>query len=169
MSYEWGKDSVRDAVALYAKLFYFMGKEMIDTFGEDGEQALRRATQKLGFSRGETLRERHKAQGLPINVRTLFEHYDLPKAKNHDAVRNRINLDEDSYVSETLDCHLQQIWEELGGEEGNYIGSIYCDEFHWAMWSAYDEDIVTEIPELLTKYDPCCRFEVHREQEARQE
>ena len=83
---------------------------MIDTFGEEGEQALRRATQKLGFSRGQTLRERHEKAGCPINVETLFKHYDLPAAKDHEAVRNRIQFDEDNYVSETFSCHLQQMW-----------------------------------------------------------
>ena len=162
MPYEWGKDSINDAIALLAKLYYCFGKEMIDTFGEEGEQALRRAVRKFGASRGETLRKRHEAAGLPVNVESLFTHYDLPSSKDHDTVRNRIQLDEDNRVSETLICHLQEIWDEMGGEEGNRIGAIYCDEFHPSMWAAYDEDIVTELPRLLTKGDPCCRFEVHR-------
>jgi len=150
MPYEWGRDPVSD------------------TFGEEGEQALRRATQKHGFSRGKTLHERHLAAGIPINVKNLFEHGDLPKGKGGGAGSNRIQLDEDNCVSEVIDCYLQQIWEELGGEEeGNRIGAIYCDEFHWAMYSTYDKDITTELPQLLTKHDPCCYFEVHRRESSK--
>jgi hypothetical protein len=119
MAYEWGKDPINDAIALIAKLYYCLGKEMIDTFGEEGEQALRRAVRKFGTSRGETLRKRHKADGLSIDVESLFTHYDLPSSKDHDTVRNRIQLDEDNRVSETMICHLQEIWDEMVGEEGN--------------------------------------------------
>ncbi len=84
-------------------------------------------------------------------------------------IRNRIQLDENNRVSETLLCYLQMAWEESGGDIGNKIGSIYCDEFHWSMWAAYDNDIVTELPRLLTKNDPFCRFEVHRHQKPKPE
>lgn len=162
MSFQWGKDPVNDAIAILAKLYYFMGKEMIDRFGQEGETALRQAVRNFGRSRGKTLRARHEAMELPINVESLFTHYDLPASKDHDEVRNKIQLDKDNRVSETLICHLQQIWDELGGEEGNRIGAIYCDEFHPYMWAAYQSSIQTELPKLLTKGDPCCRFEVHR-------
>ena len=29
MAYEWGKDPINDAIALIAKLYYCLGKEMI--------------------------------------------------------------------------------------------------------------------------------------------
>jgi hypothetical protein len=163
MTYEWGKDPVNDAVALLAKLYYFMGKEMLDSFGDEGEQALRRSVRNFGVSRGEALRDRHQEAGLPIDVRSLFENYDLPYGKDHYQVRKIIQFDEDHRVSETMICHLQEIWHELGGEEGKQIGAIYCDEFHQAMWGAYDNDITVDLPSLLSKNDPCCRFEVHRE------
>jgi len=162
MTFEWDKDPINDGIAIMAKLYYFLAKEMIDNFGDEGEQALRRAVRNFGKSRGETLRQRHNEKGLPINVESLFSDYDLPSSNDHDDVRNKIQLDEDNRVSETMICHLQQIWQELGGEEGNRIGAIYCDEFHPHMWAAYDAAIHTELPKLLTKNDPHCRFEVHR-------
>jgi len=163
MSYEWGKDPVNDAVALMAKLYFFMAKEMLDTFGDEGEQGLRRAIRNFGVSRGEALREQHENIGLPIDVESLFNNYDLPYGKDHYQVRNIIQFDQDNRVSETMICHLQEVWHELGGKEGKRIGSIYCDEFHQAMWGAYDQNITVDLPSLLSKDDPCCRFEVHRE------
>ena len=161
--YEWGKDPGNDHLRLYAKLYYFLAAEMVDTFGEEGEKALRRAVQKFGASRGEALRKRHEEMGMPIDVKSLFTVYDLPSGRDHDDIRKKIQLDEDNRVSETYFCHLQQVWEELGGEEkGNKIGAIYCDEFHWSMWAAYHPDIKTELPQILTKHNPCCHFEVHR-------
>ena len=162
MTYKWGEDPVTDAVALMAKLYYFFAKEMIESFGDDGEKALRRAIRNFGVSRGEALRDRHKEAGLSIDVESLFNNYDLPYGKNHYQVRNIIQFDEDNRVSETMVCHLQEIWHEEGGSEGKRIGAIYCDEFHQAMWGAYDNDIIVDLPSLLSKNDPCCRFEVHR-------
>ena len=63
---------------LWALMYCTFAKEMVESFGEEGEKALIRAIQAYGKARGERLRERHQKQGLPITLRSLFEHYDLP-------------------------------------------------------------------------------------------
>lgn len=151
---------------MMAKLYFHMARGMLDSFGDEGEAALRQAIRAFGRDRGATLRERHLAKGLPINVKSLFEHYDMSGTKSSRFRRTTFKLDEDTRQSETYVCHFQEVWNQLGGVEAlRSLGQIYCNEFHQAMWAAYDADIRVELPSLLTQGDACCRFEVHRHKE----
>jgi hypothetical protein len=155
-------DAIVQMMEHYGKLYFYLAREMLDTFGEDGERALRRAVRHFAQDRGATLQQRHKEAGIPINLKSLAEHYDMPGARTDSYRRTIVQLDADHRVSETYVCQLAQLWSCLGGEEGLHLGSIYCDEFHPTMWSAYDPGTETTLPQLLTKSDPFCRFEVHR-------
>jgi hypothetical protein len=144
---------------LYALMYYYLAKEFKE-LGTEGEKALRRGIRNYGKARGVRLRKRHEALGLPITMKTLFTNYDLPG----DTVgrRKQVKLTDDERESHTFVCNLEKTWVFEGGEEGDYLGSIYCDEFHQAMWGAYSYGTVVELPELLTKGDPHCHFVVYK-------
>ncbi len=153
---------------MLAKLYFHMAKEMLDSFGDEGEAALRRAVQAFGRDRGASLKKRHLAQELPINVRSLFEHYDAPGTNSSRFRRTTFKLNENTRQSETYVCQFWDVWNELGGVEAlRSLGQIYCNEFHPAMWGEYDPDIKVELPMLKTQGDAHCRFEVHRTPKSR--
>jgi hypothetical protein len=145
--------------SLYALMYYYLAKEFKE-LGAEGEKALRRGVRNYGKARGARLRKRHEALGLPITMKTLFTNYDLPG----DTVssRKQVKLTDDERESHTFVCNLEKTWVHEGGEEGDYLGSIYCDEFHQAMWGAYCSGTIVELPELLTKGDPHCHFVVYK-------
>ena len=72
------KNDIAEFGDLWALMYYTFAKEMIDSFGEEGKKALIRAIKAYGQARGQRLQKRHEEMGLPINLRTLFENYDLP-------------------------------------------------------------------------------------------
>lgn len=148
---------------MVAKMYYHLAHEMLSSFGPEGEEALRRAVRAFGRDRGATMRKKHIAAGIPINVRSIFEHYDMPGTSSSRFRRTTFRLDENTRQSETYVCLFKEVWEELGGEEAlRTLGQIYCNEFHQAMWGEYQDGIIVELPRLLTQGDPHCRFEVHR-------
>jgi len=140
---------------LWSLMYYVFAREMVDSFGDRGREALRRAIRSYGRARGARLRERHEGQGIPISLRSLFTHYDLPA--HPDTEKTRTVFSENELVSFTYVCPYQRVWRALGGED---LGLIYCEEFHHAMWRAYRPDLKVELPEILTKGDPHCRFVV---------
>ena len=140
---------------LWSLMYYVFAGEMADSFGEEGEEALRRAIRRYGRARGLRLRRRHEEQGLPINLRSLFEYYDLPGHPGTE--KERTVFEDDRLVSFTYVCPYERIWRSRDGTD---LGLIYCQEFHHAMWQAYRPDLKVEIPEILTKGDPHCRFVV---------
>jgi hypothetical protein len=156
-SKKFPEDGIQQFGELYSLLYICMAKEFEDSFGKEGEEALRRAIRNFGHQRGRRLRERHEAEGLPITVKTLFEHYDLPPDNRFR--RNPIELTDYIRYSETLVCPYTEIWSDHGL---SHLGVIYCMEFHQAMWEAYISDIIVELPKTLTKGNEKCRFEVYR-------
>lgn len=140
---------------LWALMYCTFAREMVDSFGEEGKKALIRAIQAYGKARGERLRERHLEQGLPVNLRSLFEHYDLPG--HPDTRKERTHFTDDKLVSYTYLCPYERLWRAHGC---NDVGLLYCQYFHHAFWQTYRPDIIVQIPEILTKDDPYCRFVV---------
>ncbi len=138
---------------LWALMYYTFAKEMVDSFSEEGEEALRRAIRSYGRARGQRLKRRHEKQGLPINLRSLFTHYDMPSHPGTE--KTRMIFEDDKLVSFTYVCPFEQIWR---AKDGNDFGLLYCQEFHHAMWQAYRSDLDVQIPEILTKDDPYCKF-----------
>jgi hypothetical protein len=144
---------------LFSKLYIYMAKEMKKTFGKGGEEAVRRALINFGHDRGRAIRRKHEEMGLPITVKSLFEYYDLPGDKRFR--RNPMKLTENVRHSQTLFCPYQELWREIAPDNPE-LWSLYCDTAHQAIFEAYLEDIVCELPLLLTKGNKYCQFEVYR-------
>jgi len=138
---------------LWALMYCTFAKEMVDSFGEEGKESLIRAVKSYGKARGERLRKRHEEQGLPINMRSLFENYDLPG--HPDTEKNREKFTDTFLESYTYVCPYERLWRE---RDCNALGLIYCQYFHHAFWQTYRPDINVQIPEILTKDDPHCLF-----------
>jgi hypothetical protein len=144
---------------MFAKLYIYMAREFTETFGKEGVEALKRAIINFGHDRGRTIREKHEEMGFPIDVKSLFEYYDLPGDKRFK--RNPIKLTEHVRHSQTLVCPYQELWRKIAPESPE-LWSLYCDTAHQAIFEAYLEDIICDLPLLLTKNDQYCQFEVYR-------
>jgi len=157
------KKELRDPIEvfgdMFSKLYIYMAKEFVEAFGKKGEEALKRALVGFGHDRGRELRRIHQNLGIPISVKSLFEYYDLPGDGRFK--RNPMGLTENIRFSQTLICPYQEIWRRVAPDLPD-LWPIYCDTVHQAIFEGYLEDIVCELPKLLTKGDPFCQFEVYR-------
>jgi hypothetical protein len=160
-------EDISAMMEILGHLYFHMASEMLK-LGPEGEEALRRAVRAFGRDRAIRLKKIHQEKGLPINLLSLFTHYDLPGTETSHFKRDVLQLDEDARISLVYDCHFCDIWEKLGGKAAlRTLGQIYCNEFHPAMWSTYDPDITVKLPQLLTMGDPYCRTEAHRNVKAK--
>ena len=140
---------------LWSLMYIVFAKEMVNSLGQEGKEALVRAVRAYGKARGERLRKRHEEQGLPITMRSLFEHYDLPGTPG--TKKERKVFEDNKLVSYTYQCPYEQVWR---ANDGTDLGLLYCENFHHAFWQTYRPDIDVQIPEILTKDDPHCLFVV---------
>jgi len=148
-------DAIAEFGDLWSLMYYVFAREMVDSFGEEGKRALVRAVRAYGRARGERLRRRHGEMGLPIGLRSLFEHYDLPTHPG--TVKERRVFEDDRLVSYTYSCPYEKFWR---AHDGTGLGLVYCENFHHAFWQTYRPDIDVQMPEILTKDDPHCLFVV---------
>lgn len=149
---------VMDLSDNYTLLYSFIGRELLDAFGKDGERVLREGTRRYGHDRGEHSRKRHIDLGVKINMKSLFSiGGDLPPDPRFRRDLQELNSEE--RVSHTLVCPMADIWKAYGERE---IGRIYCEEFHPACYNHYAYDYAhTNLAKTLTQEkDEYCAFNV---------
>ncbi len=162
MNKNYEEEDIITLMEMIARVYYYLASELLN-FGEEGELALRRAVRAYAKDRGERMKKIHLEKGYPLNVRSLYDYYDLPGTETSRFRRTQLQFDDHNQVSETYECEFCQIWNELGGEKAlRTLGQIYCNEFHPEMWGTYNPEISVKMPQLLTQGDPYCKFEVHQ-------
>ena len=145
---------------LWGLMYIIFAKEMVKSFGEEGKKALIRAVKSYGKTRGKRLRKRHLEMGLPINMRSLFEVYDLPGTSG--TRKERKVFTDNELVSYTYACPYEKVWRDNDAVD---LGLVYCENFHHAFWQTYRQDLDVQIPEILTKNDSDCLFLVKQPKE----
>ena len=156
--YTYEEQCVMDLSDNYTVLYSFLGRELLDAAGVEGERALREGTRRYGRDRGQCSRERHQALGVKINMQSLFSvGGDLPP--DHRFHRELQELNSQERVSHTLVCPMADIWKAYGERA---IGRIYCEEFHPACYNHYAYDCGhTNLAKTLTQEgDEYCAFNV---------
>ena len=156
--YTYEEQCVMDLSDNYTVLYSFLGRELLDAAGVEGERALREGTRRYGRDRGQCSRERHQALGVKINMQSLFSvGGDLPPDPRFHRELQELNPQE--RVSHTLVCPMADIWKAYGERA---IGRIYCEEFHPACYNHYAYDCGhTNLAKTLTQEgDEYCAFNV---------
>jgi len=124
---KFSQDEVREIVDKMARtlalLYHFMSSEVVNEFGDKGEEVVRRAIHKYGNRRGEKIREKVSALGLPLTVENLSKHYDLPLPMAW--VSEKICQEEICLEKKVTYCPFAEEWKNLGGEK---LGLIYCEQ-----------------------------------------
>lgn len=152
-------EAIMRLVDLWAKLYYFLGSKLLESYGVDGERALREAVREYGRHRGRLIRERHQAEGHPIDLESLFGRYDLPNDPRFR--RKKIELTPETRISQTLVCPYAEVWDDLAGGKSR-VAQLYCEEVHHALFSAYDPAVQTNLCHPLThEGTDHCMFSVY--------
>jgi hypothetical protein len=137
-------------VRTLAMLYHFMGAEVCEQFGTDGEAAIRRAVHKYGEARGRKIREDVCARGLPLTLENLSKFYDLPLPLAW--VSENVRVETNCVEQKVTYCPFAEEWKRLGGEK---LGLIYCEQdLH--MRKAYNEQLELQQFTNVLQGDPHC-------------
>ena len=154
---------------LWVSVFYYMTSQVIDDYGQAGENCIRQAVRNFGHERGIRRRQRSDALGLEPNLVNMFAMKDIlsdPRfAAQADPTKPKINVSEPEHNFMTCNnCPNSDMWAVLEGKQpGDYldIGCIYCEEVHHHLYGDYDPAIQMNLTDILTKGDECCNFRLH--------
>ena len=130
---------------LFAKLYYYMAKEMMDRLGpEEGKKAIEAAIDKFGRARVASMKEEAAERGLdPMGKATYDTVREMPGIG--------WSFSSDGSVTH---CPLNDIWQDFG-EEGRQLGAIYCEIDHVLLNSF---NVGLERNFVLTHGDDSCQF-----------
>lgn len=138
--------AVRNA-KLMAKLYYYMGKEMIDRLGKErGTEAIRAAVRAFGEDRVASMHEEAAERGI-TEIKTIPDYFQVRDMPSEGWV-NTMDPPTSTY------CPLHDIWNDFG-ELGNYIGSLYC-EVDFILFGGFGFELTRK--NCLTTGDDHCDF-----------
>ena len=137
-------------------------RPVLEKYPRVGEITIRQGLRAYGKFRGEHIREWHKELGLPINVYSLINWWDVSSARTSgcfDPEAERVFQPQYNtayrVVHPATHCPIFDVVRENDFE---HYGYMYCDEIHQAICQAYHPDGIVEIRECLMKNDPYCHF-----------
>ena len=130
---------------LFAKLYYYMAKEMMDRLGpEEGKKAVEAAIDKFGRARVASMKEEAAERGLDPMCKATY-----------DTVREMPGIGW-SFTPDggVAHCPLNDIWQDFG-EEGKELGAIYCEIDH-VLLNGFNVGLERNF--CLTHGDDYCQF-----------
>jgi hypothetical protein len=148
----------RRTTGLIAALQMYPAMELIDAFDASGEEAVRESAYAYGAERGAAHRQRHLAEGTPLNLKTFGE-----VIAERDPLEALFAIRGESYFSPGVShydctyCPLADIWAEQG-DEGLRLGYLFDMELHRGLLETYHPGAIVRWDALKTRGDAVCRF-----------
>ncbi len=132
---------------LFTKLYYYMGREMIERLGEEeGKKAVTESIRKFGEERVRSMKAEAAERGLDPDT---FETYNL--------VREMPGIGWEKTGDDVTYCPMNAIWQDYG-DEGRELGKIYCEIDH-ILLNAFGVEL--ERNKVLSHGDDCCEVIYH--------
>ena len=144
-------ESLQQFADFSARLYYFMARKMVEKLGpEAGSEAIKEAVVEFGRFRGEKVREKVLAAGLPLTMENEYKYHDLPIGTTiWEAVSRK---EDDRKVSEIIRCPFGQMWKSMDADE---LGLLYC-AVDYAIWEGYNPAIRYERHECIFEGNKTC-------------
>jgi hypothetical protein len=149
----------RRATGLIAALQFYTARALVQAFDASGEEAVREASYNFGAERGQALRDRHLAEGIPINLATM----DQTLNGQRDPLNAIFSIRGEAYFSPAVSmfdctyCPLAEVWAEEGAE-GLALGYLFDMELHRGLVETFHPGAVVKWDALKTRGDSVCRF-----------
>ena len=148
---------LRRSAQLNGALYYFLADEITRRFDMAGEAVVRESVRNLARERAAAQRATHQAQGLPLNLVTLQNHWDgdfVSLWKFDEGV-----LTPGTWHQDCTSCPYFDVWETFGRRALD-LGYIYDYELHPALYQAYHPDAVVQFEAIKARGDATCKFRV---------
>ena len=138
---------------LVGRLFTVLARNVMDTFGTEGEEWFRQTLRDYARDRGTRQALKHAQKGLATTPTNLIRENDVPYQFAWQIEEKEAT--DTAYVASVHYCPYQEVWRDYGEE---HIGQIYCDEVYPALCAGYSATMKCEIPQKMSKGDPVCAF-----------
>ena len=157
-------DRLDDAVAMARRtsmnngaLYYFCGDAETRRFDMLGEAALREQVRALAHERADRQKAAHTANGWPLTVRTLMDHWDGQLISIWQFAPGI--LTDGTWHQDCTWCPYAAAWEGLG-KRALDLGYLYDYELHPTYYRRYHPDMIVQFEAIKTRGDATCKFRI---------
>lgn len=145
---------------MFGLTYVYLTRPVFETFGMEGEKALRQGLRAFGRYRGQRMRAWHEEEELPINLESTILFWDVSSIETCGCAGPGMIVRPYHLEFPATTCPLHDVNAE---ENYEHWGYTYCDEIHQELWMAYEPSMVAEIHENLHKGDDFCWFRCRME------
>ncbi|MTT32209.1 hypothetical protein GMB86_09355 [Terrilactibacillus sp. BCM23-1] len=131
---------------LMAVLFEYISKEVVDTFGEKGEDLMREGVTHFGLERGQDIARRAELRGQVNNTQNYLHNYDMGRSDlfEYDTIYRENEIEQTFHR-----CPFGEQWKN--DDMGEY-GILYCQVidpsiakgYHSSFQVIHDQYIINE-------------------------
>ncbi|GAF63443.1 hypothetical protein BTS2_0334 [Bacillus sp. TS-2] len=135
--------------ARFSKLFAEITKQVVDTFGEEGEQVVMKAVANFGENRGRGIAQRAFANGLENSAENYLSNYDMGRSDLFEYE----TIQKENEIEQTFTkCPLGQQWAD--DNMGKY-GILYCRMIDPSIAKGYNPKFEVEHDQYVLKEGQC--------------
>lgn len=143
---------IEQTVSIYglmAKVFAHVSKQLVNTYGEQGEDVIRKGVETFGVERGKGIAARAALQGKPNTMEHYLTHYDMGRSDlfEYETVYHPTEI-EQTFTT----CAFGGQWKEDG--MGKY-GILYCQMIDPSIAKGYNPNFEVVHDEYVLKEGQC--------------
>jgi hypothetical protein len=130
-------------------------RAIIEKFGDDGRDTVRRGLRSWGRLRGEHLRKEHEAKGIARDALGFMRRHDMPFATVWD-MHEKVAT-ENEFVAEIRETPHDEAWRDMRATE---LGPLWYEESYAAMAEAYSPGATARWTRLMCRGDAVSEIHV---------
>ncbi|MFD1040012.1 L-2-amino-thiazoline-4-carboxylic acid hydrolase [Virgibacillus byunsanensis] len=134
---------------LMAKMFAQVTKAVVDSFGEEGQNAIKEGVRTFGEERGTGIAERAKHFNKPNTIDNYLSNYDMGRS---DLFEFETIFKENVIEQTFTQCPFGQQWADDGMHE---YGILYCQMIDPAVAKGFNPDFEVEHDQYVLKEGVC--------------
>jgi hypothetical protein len=142
-------------VRLEALLSCFLAKEIKQTFGERANAIVRKSAAGYGRFRGTEIRRRVEKLGLPLDIPTMWEWWDLPVTSSRADEHENEDLNPYYHAFDVPSCPFNDIYQIHYPSD---LMGPHCESMHAAAFTGYNPALKLWLPSLMPRGEGRCIF-----------
>ncbi|MGB9838981.1 L-2-amino-thiazoline-4-carboxylic acid hydrolase [Thermovenabulum sp.] len=142
-------NAVEIMAELMALLYYHLTKAMIEDYGEDAKNTIKKAIYNFGLERGKNIAKKALENKEELSIENLDRYYDMPISSAWKGKSEYCNGEKRGILEF---CAFAKVWIEKNWRE---IGRLYC-EVDPAIREGYNPDIQYISLKNVLDGDKCC-------------
>jgi hypothetical protein len=135
--------------ARFSKMFAQIAKQVVDEYGEQGEQVIMRAVERFGKKRGEGIAQRARTNGLENSVENYLTNYDMGRS---DLFEIDTTYKKNEVEQTFTQCPFGQQWAD--DNMGKY-GILYCKVIDPSIAKGYNKNFEVVHDKFVLREGQC--------------